>query len=356
LALTLISAAFPPEQRGRVLGLFSGVTGLATFSGPFIGGLVAEGLAWQWIFWINIPIGVIAILLVLARIDEGFGPNNRLDLGGLVLVTGGAFGLVWGLVRGSGAGWGSVEVIASLTAGLLLVLAFIGWERRAPAPMLPLRFFRIRAFTTANTANFCLYASLYGTLFFLAQYLQKGLGYGPFDAGLRLMPWTATLMVCAPIAGSLADRLGERRFMVGGLLLQTIGMGWLALVAEADTPYAGLLAPLIVSGCGISMGMPAAQKSVVSAVALREIGQASGAITMLRIFGGVFGIALLSAVFAGSGGYASAREFTDGFTSAIDVAAALALIGAAVALGMPGRRAKVPIMAPPAIALQPEPE
>lgn len=233
LALTLLSAAFPPARRGRALGMFAGVQGLATFSGPFIGGAVAQGLAWQWIFWINVPVGVIAILL--------------------------------------------------------------------------------------------------------AQYLQNALGYGPLGAGLRLMPWTGTLMACAPIAGMLADRLGERRFMVGGLVLQTIGMSWLALIARTDLAYSPMLLPLIISGCGISMAMPAAQKSVVGAVKVEEIGQASGAITTLRIFGGVFGIAILTAVFAGAGSYASPRAFTEGFAPAMGVAAALPLIGAIAGLGMPGR-------------------
>jgi EmrB/QacA subfamily drug resistance transporter len=337
LALTLISAGFPPAQRGKALGLFSGVTGLATLSGPFVGGVVAEGLAWQWIFWINIPIGVVAMLLVLGRIDESHGPNNRLDIGGLILVTIGTLGLVWGLVRGNTSGWSSAEVVIALTGGVIFVIAFVGWEQRAAAPMLPMRFFRVRAFTTANTANFCLYASLYGTLFLLAQYLQTALHHGPLGAGLRLMPWTATLMVCAPIAGALADRVGERRFMAGGLLLQTIGIGWLAAIATADTSYAEMVVPLIVSGCGISMGMPAAQKSVVGAVAVREVGQASGAITTLRIFGGAFGIAVLSAVFASRGGYESAQAFADGFAPAMAGAAIAAVVGAAVALGMPGR-------------------
>jgi len=227
------------------------------------------------------------------------------------------------------------------------------WEATFKAPMLPMRFFKIRAFTTANIANFCLFASLYGTLFLLAQYLQSALKYGPFDAGLRLMPWTATLMVFAPIAGALADKLGERVFMVTGLLLNAIGMGWLATVAKSDTAYINLVLPLVVGGIGLSLAMPAAQKSVVGAVKLQEIGQASGAITTLRIFGGVFGIAILTAVFASKGGsYASPKAFADGFGPAMLGAAIVALAGAVVGLGMPGKSPK-PVM-PPAPA-QPVP-
>lgn len=338
LSLTLISALFPPPQRGRAMGLYLGITGLATFSGPFIGGVIAEGLAWQWIFWLNVPIGLAAIGFTMRRVEESFGPDTRFDLGGVVLVTVGAFGIVWGLVRGNVAGWSSAEVLAALVLGVVLVIAFVLWERRARAPMLPMRFFRLRAFATANPANFSVFASLYGTLFFLAQYFQTALGEGPLGAGLRLMPWTATLMVCAPIAGRLADRYGERTFVVIGLLLQSIAAGWIAAVADTDTAYLELLPALVVGGVGLTMAMPAAQKAVVGAVQPHEIGQASGAFMMLRILGGVFGVAVAVAVFSGVGGYASAAEFSAGFTGAMTVVAAFAIIGMLVALGMPGRR------------------
>ncbi|MFI7448687.1 MFS transporter [Nonomuraea sp. NPDC049714] len=349
LSLTLISALFPPRQRGKAMGLYLGITGLATFSGPFIGGVIAEGLAWQWIFWLNLPIGLLAIMLTARRVHESLGPNNRFDLGGVALVTLGAFGVVWGLVRGNAAGWSSAEVLGALVLGVALVIAFVLWERRTPAPMLPMRFFRVRAFATANPANFCVFASLYGTLFFLAQYFQTVHGEGPLGAGLRLMPWTATLMICAPIAGRLADRYGERTFVVGGLLLQTVGMGWIALVADTDTGYPELLPALVISGVGLTMAMPAAQKSVVGAVRPQEIGQASGAFMMLRIFGGVFGVTITVAVFASTGGYASAGDFSTGFTAAMGTVAAFAFTGMLVALGMPGRRPATPSLVASAV-------
>ena len=308
LSLTLISAAFPPQQRGKAMGLYLGLTGLATFSGPFIGGVIAAGLAWQWIFWLNLPVGVLAILLTSRQVRESVGPNNRFDIVGVVLVTAGAFGVVWALVRGNAAGWASAEVLGALVAGIVLIIGFVLWERRTPAPMLPMRLFRVRAFATANPANFSVFASLYGTLFFLAQYFQTVMGDGPLEAGLRLMPWTATLMICAPIAGRLSDTFGERTFVVGGLLLQTLGMGWITLVADTDTSYLELLPALIVGGIGLTMAMPAAQKAVVGAVQPQEIGQASGAFMMLRILGGVFGVAVSVAVFAGLGGYASPAD------------------------------------------------
>jgi EmrB/QacA subfamily drug resistance transporter len=356
LSLTLISALFPPQQRGKAMGLYLGITGLATFSGPFIGGVIAEGLAWQWIFWLNLPVGLITIMLTARRVDESVGPNNRFDLVGVVLVTLGAFGIVWGLVRGNAAGWSGAEVLSALVLGVALVIAFVLWEQRTKAPMLPMPFFRLRAFATANPANFLVFASLYGTLFFLAQYFQTVLGERPLGAGLRLMPWTATLMVCAPIAGRFADRVGERTFVVGGLLLQTIGSGWIAIVADTDTGYLELLPALIIGGGGLTMAMPAAQKAVVGAVQPQEIGQASGAFMMLRIFGGVFGVAVSVAVFAGVGGYASAEEFSEGFTAAMGAVAAFAFIGMLVALGMPGKRPTAMAAAPQATSAVPQGE
>jgi EmrB/QacA subfamily drug resistance transporter len=354
LSLTMLSAAFPPPQRGRAMGTYLGLTGLATFGGPFIGGAIAEGLAWQWIFWLNLPVGIIAIVLTALRVDESFGPNRRFDLTGVVLVTLGAFGVVWALVRGNGAGWTSGEVLGALALGVALVVAFVRWEQRTAAPMLPMRFFRVRAFATANPANFLVFASLYGTLFFLAQYFQVVRGEGPLGAGLRLMPWTATLMVFAPIAGRLADRVGERRFVVGGLLLQSLGAGWIAVVAEAGTGYLEILPALIIGGAGLTMAMPAAQKAVVGSVHPREIGQASGAFMMLRILGGVFGVAVSVAVFASAGGYASAEDFSDGFTAAMSAVAAFSFVGMLVALGMPGRR-PVPAGGPaPAVSAVPQ--
>jgi MFS family permease len=253
-------------------------------------------------------------------------------------VTGGALGIVWGLVRGNSAGWGSIEVVGSLAAGALLTIAFVAWELRAREPMLPMRFFRSRAFSAGNAAIFFTFASLFGAVFFFAQLLQTALGYGPLGAGLRLIPWTATFMTVAPIAGALSDKYGERPLMVGGLLLQAVGMGWIALIAEPGLAYSELVVPLIVAGVGVSMAIPAAQNSVVGSVAPEAIGKAAGTNSMMRELGGVFGIAIVVTVFAGAGGFASADAFTDGFAPAIGVAAVLSLAGAIAGLALPGRR------------------
>jgi EmrB/QacA subfamily drug resistance transporter len=352
LAMALLGAAFPAEQRARALGLYSGVTGLATVGGPLVGGAVVQGLAWQWIFWLNVPIGLLLIPLVLRRIKEGYGSGASLDLGGLVLVSGAALGLVWGLVRGNGAGWGSLEVVASLAAGALLLAAFVAWELRVREPMLPMRFFRSRAFAAGNGAGFLLYGAIFGAAFFFAQFLQTTLGYGPLATGLRLVPWTVTLSLVAPVAGAQVNRLGERPLIVTGMLLQAAGFAWIALIARPGLAYLAMVPPLIVAGCGVSMAMPAAQNAVIGAVPRGAIGKASGTFNTLRLLGGTFGIAILAAVFAGTGGYASAQAFSDGFAAAILVAAGMSLTAAVAGLLTPGRRAAVPVTAP---APQPAP-
>ena len=323
LGMTLLSAAYPAERRAGALGIFSGITGLAVLGGPVIGGAITQGIAWQWIFWLNVPIGLLTIPVALRRVDESYGPRSAPDVPGLALITGAALGIVWALVRGNSAGWGSVEVIASLAVGALLAVGFVLWERRATAPMLPLALFASRPFSSGNAAIFFLSTALYGAVFFMAQFLQTVQHHGPLDAGIRLLPWTATLFVVAPITGARISRVGERPFAVAGLLLQAAGMGWIALVAGPDVAYWRLVAPLAIAGCGVSMAMPAIQSAVVGAVAPASIGKASGTFNMLRQLGGVFGIALLVAVFTGSGGYGSPQLFSDGFTAAIGVAAGL---------------------------------
>jgi EmrB/QacA subfamily drug resistance transporter len=337
LAMALLGAAFPRDERAKALGIFGGVTGLALIAGPVVGGAIAEGLAWQWIFWINVPIGLVAIPLVLTRMRESHGPGAALDIGGLVLVTGAAFGVVFGLMRGNSAGWAGVEVAAALSTGLLLAVAFVAFELRARAPMLPMRLFRHRGFAAGIAASLLFYAAMYGVLFFIAQFLQSAQGFGPLDAGLRMVPWTATLFVFAPLGGNLVNRIGERRLVVGGLLLQAAGLAWIAVVAAPDVPYVALVAPMVLAGAGVSVAMPAAQNAVMSSVAVAEVGKASGAFNMFRFLGGAFGIAILVAVFDSAGGVASRQAFSSGFAAAVAAAAVLSAAGAIAGLGLPGR-------------------
>jgi EmrB/QacA subfamily drug resistance transporter len=349
LAFALVSAAFPPERRGWALGIFFSLTGLVVASGPLIGGAITEGIAWEWIFWLNVPFGVALAPLVLARIPESFGPDSALDIRGLMLVSVGVLGVVWGLVRGNPAGWASLEVVAAFAAGALALAAFVAWQLRAPAPMLPMRYFRSRAFSAGNAAIFFTIGALFTGVFFLAQFMQSGLGHGPLGAGLRLLPWTATLFFVAPVAGTLVDRYGERPFMVLGALLQAIGMAWIALVASPGMEYAEMVPALIVAGVGVSMTFPAAQNSVVGAVPPEAIGKAAGTNSTMRELGGVFGIALSVAVFTGAGSYASPDAFSDGFVAAMGVAAGLSLLAALAGTALPRRAAGPAVPATPAL-------
>ena len=335
LTLTLISEAFPAEKRGVAIGLWGGIVGLAVAIGPVVGGAIAGGINWHWIFWLNVPIGLALIPLASRRLTESFGPRPRLDLVGLGLAAAGALGLTWGIVRANTVGWKSAEIIASLLAGVALIGIFLAWERRARCPMLPLVLFRQRGFASANAVSFCMYASLFGAVFLMAQFLQTALGQSPLGAGIRLLPWTAAPMVIAPLAGALSERYGNRPFMVFGLALQTIGLGWVALIATPGMGYAELGVALTLAGVGISMCFPTVANAVMSSVPLAEAGVASGTNSMLRGLGGVLGIAVLASVFARQGVYHSPRAFIDGFTQALWVGVGFSALGAIAALLMP---------------------
>jgi EmrB/QacA subfamily drug resistance transporter len=334
VSLALLSAAFGPEGRGRALGIFGGLTGLAVVAGPVVGGAVTQGLAWQWIFWLNVPIGLAAIPFVLTRMDEGFGPRAALDAPGLGLVTAASLGIVWGLVRGNTAGWGSLEVTATLAAGVVAAAAFVAWELRAREPMLPMRLFRSRGFASGNAASLLMFGALFSAVYFMAQFLQTSLGESPLQAGLQLIPWTGTVFIVTPIAGALLGRVGERPFVVGGLLLQAVGLAWVALLARTGLSYTALIAPLLVAGVGISMAIPAAQNAVMGAVTPIELGKASGTFSTMRQLGGAFGLAIAVAVFSGAGSYASPGAFSDGFGPALAVSAGLSLCGALAGLAL----------------------
>jgi EmrB/QacA subfamily drug resistance transporter len=328
LAMALLSAAFPPQERGKALGLFSSLTGLALILGPVVGGAIAQGLAWQWIFWVNVPIAVVVIPLARQRLAESFGPDAAIDFPGVVLVTGAAFGLVYGIMCGNAAGWTSSVAMTTLGIGVLFAVLFVGWEVRIQAPMVPMRFFRQRAFTFASVATFLFNSAMYGVLFLLPQFFQVAQGQGLLDAGLRLLPWTATLFVVAPLSGALINRLGERMLIGVGLALQAAAIAWISMIAAPDLAYSKFVLPLILAGSGVSLAMPAAQNAILSSVAKPEIGKAAGIYNMIRFLGGVCGIAVAGAVFVGHGSLASPQSFAAGFIAAMRVGAMLSLLGA----------------------------
>jgi EmrB/QacA subfamily drug resistance transporter len=337
LTLTLLSAAVAPERRGLALGAWGGIGGLAIAFGPLVGGAVVEGVAWQWIFWLNVPIGIVLVPLALRGLDESRGRSARLDLPGVALASAGLFGIVWGLVRGNSEGWASPEIVGSLVLGAALVAAFVGWELRAAAPMLPMRFFRSRGFALANVSSFLMFFGMFGSIFLLAQFFQTVQGYSPVGAGLRILPWTLAPMFIAPVAGALSDRIRPRLIIGTGLALQAAALAWIGLVSTPTVPYSELIAPFVLAGVGMALFYAPVANVVLSAVLPSEEGQASGANNAIRELGGVFGVAVLAAVFAHVGGYGSGQAFTEGTSTAVLVGAAVVALGALAAFAMPGR-------------------
>jgi EmrB/QacA subfamily drug resistance transporter len=344
LGLALLSAAFPGERRRGAMAILSSVTGLSVLCGPLVGGAVVQGISWQWVFWLNVPIAATLIALAGTRIDESRGPNTALDVPGLVLVTGAALGLVWGLVRGNSAGWASAEVVAALALGIVLGAAFVACELRSRAPMLPVRLFGSRAFSAGNAAAFLWSASLLGTLFLVAQFLQAALGYGPLAAGLRLMPWGVAVFVTPLFATRLMARFDDRQIVAGGLALQAAGTTWIALIATPDLAYGRLLAPLVLAGAGFAIAIPSIQGAVMGAVGPESIGGASGTLSTVRQLGSAFGVAIAAAVFAAAGGYGSPTAFNHGFVAAIGACAGLSLLGALTGLALPTRTGRFAVL------------
>src|SRR5438876_1699116 len=340
LTLTLLSAAVPPERRGLALGAWGGISGLAVAMGPLVGGAVVSGISWHWIFWLNVPIGIVLAPLALSRLEESHGPTTRLDLPGLGLASAGLFGIVWGLVRGNSVGWGSAEIVGALVAGFAVLAAFVWWELRTETPMLPMRFFRNRTFALANISSLFMFFGMFGSIFLLAQFFQTVQGYSPLQSGLRILPWTAMPIFIAPIAGALSDRIGGQRLMAAGLGLQAAGLLWIAGISTPTTPYVDLVAPFFLSGIGMSLFFAPVANVVLSSVRPDQEGKASGANNAIRELGGVFGVAVLAAVFAHQGGYRTPATFVHGLTTAVYIGAGLVALGAvAAALIKPRQRA-----------------
>jgi EmrB/QacA subfamily drug resistance transporter len=309
--------------------------------GPLVGGAVVDGISWHWVFWLNVPVGLVLIPLALLRLDETRGPNGRVDLPGLVLASAGLFGIVWGLVRGNSVGWGSPEIVGALVAGAVVTALFVVWELRTESPMLPMRFFRNRTFTLANVASMLMSFGMFGSIFLLAQFFQTVQGYSPLGSGLRILPWTAMPMIVAPIAGALSDKLPAHRIIGVGLALQAVGLGWIAAISTPDMSYASIVAPFVLSGVGMGMFFAPIANVILGAVRGEEEGQASGANNAVRELGGVLGVAVLASVFARQGGYATGQSFVDGLVPATWIGAGVVLVGAiaAFAIKRPARRA-----------------
>ncbi len=338
LTLTLLSEAFPAAKRGVALGIWSGTAGLGVALGPLVGGAIVDGISWQWIFWVNVPVGVVLLPLAVRHLVESRGAARRLDLGGVALASAGLLGVVYGIVRGNALGWGSTEIVLPIAGGLVLLAAFVWWERRTPQPVLPLRFYRSRGFASTNVVSLAMSFGIFGSIFLLAQFFQTVQGYSAFEAGLRTLPWTGMPIIVAPIAGVLSDRIGSRPLMVAGLSLQAIAMAWLALILSTGMSYGEFVVPFVLAGAGMALVFAPSANAVLQSVRPEEAGQASGANNTMRELGGVLGIAVLAAVFVEAGSYATPQAFVDGLLPALWVGVGVLAFGALAATFVPGHR------------------
>jgi EmrB/QacA subfamily drug resistance transporter len=353
LSLTILSSAVPAARRGAALGFWGAMSGLAVAVGPVVGGAVTEGASWQWIFWLNVPIGLVMIPLAARLLPRGATSPSRLDLPGVALVSTGLLGVVFGVIRGNEHGWTTAQVLGPIMAGVVLLAAFVAWELRTPTPMLPLRLFASRGFTATNVASFLFSAGMFGSIFLLAQFLQVADHFSPLSAGLRTLPWTGMPMIVAPIAGPLSDRWGGRPLIITGLVLQAAGLAWLALLTAPGTAYTSLIAPFVISGIGMALFFVPVANTVLSSVRPDQEGIASGANNAIRELGGVFGIAILASVFAHTGGYSSPVSFGHGVDAAVWVGAGVVAAAAAAAVMIPRRRTRHAAPPQPVLAHDP---
>ena len=348
LSLTILTTAFPPQRRGRIVGIYGGLAGLAVAAGPIIGGVVAMSLGWHWIFWLNVPVGIAALALGSRLLPESHGAPERLDLVGVGLVSGGVVSLVWALVRANGVGWSSPEILGTLLAGGALLLAFVGWEQRAAEPMVPMRLFRNQAFTAGNVTTFLMSGATFAAAFLITQEFQFARGYSPIATGVRLLPFFGTPMVVSPLAGALSDRIGRRPIMLTGLALQAVGYTWVAACASLATSWVEIVVALLVAGIGISMALPTVPTAVLNAVAEHEMGKASGVNYMAQRFGAVFSIAIASAVFAAHGHLGNPAAVTAGFRPALWSCVIFAVLAALTSIAITARPSGTPTDTPAA--------
>jgi EmrB/QacA subfamily drug resistance transporter len=334
LSLTILTEAFPAERRGAVVGIWGGIAGLAVASGPLIGGAITQSLSWHWIFWVNVPIGLAAAIGARLRLPESFGPRAPLDVPALGLVAGGVGLLIWGLVQGGQDGWGSSQNVLGLAIGGLLVVGFVLRESHTAEPMIPLGLFRSMAFSSAVVTQFLMAASIFSAAFLISQFFQFALGDSPFATGLRFLPWTATPLVVAPIAGAISDKVGARALVVPGLVLQGLGFAWIVSLAAGNSDYASYVLPFVIAGVGISMALPSVTAGGLNAAPPELLGKAAGTLNTMQQFGAVFGIAIVTTVFNSKGSLGSATLVASGFKPALAVSAGISVLGAVAAIGM----------------------
>jgi EmrB/QacA subfamily drug resistance transporter len=327
----------PEEKRTAAVGIWGGIGGLGVAVGPVVGGAVVQGLDWHWIFWLNVPIGVVAVILAATVLGESRGGARRLDPLGLLLSSAGMLLVIWGVVDGPNRGWDSTRVLAMLIGGSTLLLGFVAWQRRNPAPMLPLTLFRSRGFSLINIVTLTFSAGAFGAVFLLAQFFQTVQGLSPLDSGLRTLAWTGAPMIVAPLAGLFGDRLGTRNLIVAGQVLLAGAILWIGLITRTDIGYSHIIGAFVMAGVGMGLTFSPISTVALASVSAEERGVASGTSNTIRELGVAAGVATLASVFASHGSYASQQAFVDGVRPAVLVGAAIVAAGAVVALWLPRR-------------------
>src|SRR4051812_40051638 len=302
LSLTLLAAAVPPAMRSAAIGIWGGVSGLGVALGPVVGGAVVEGVSWQAIFWLNVPVALVAAPLLLVAVPEARGAWQRLDLIGGLLLGGAVFLGIWGIVHGNDDGWSDPAVLGPLVLAGVLVPAYLLWARGRSYAVLPLRLFSSRSFSVANVIALFFTIGMFGTVFLLSQYLQIVQGYSPLEAGVRTLPWTAAPMVVAPIAGALAPRTGLRPLLSIGLVMQTASLVWFAVLTETGAAYPAFVPALLLAGVGMGLTFAPMATAVLDGLPDSDFAIASSANSTVREFGVAIGVALLTAVFLANGG------------------------------------------------------
>ena len=337
LSLTLLASSVPERMRAVAIGIWGGVSGLGVALGPVIGGAVVEGVSWQAIFWLNVPVALVALPLLVVAVRESKGTWQRLDLVGTALLGGAVFLGIWGIVHGNDDGWSSAAVLLPLVAAGLLVPAYGVWARGRSYAVLPLRLFESRGFSVANVISLTFTIGMFGAVFLLSQYLQVVQGYSPLEAGLRTLPWTAAPMVVAPIAGILVNRTGLRALLLVGLTLQTASLVWFAWLTEHGSAYTSFVVPLAMAGVGMGLTFAPTATAVLQGLPDEDFAIASSANSTVREFGVALGIALLTAVFLGNGGQISPAGYDGAIGPALLTGAAAVAVAAVAAFFAPGR-------------------
>ena len=297
-SLSIITATFHGRERGAAIGIWAAFSALALAVGPIVGGYLVEHVSWQSIFFVNIPVGAIALAMTLFVVRESRDehPSRKVDPPGLVTGTAGLFFLVYALIEGNNRGWTDGLILGSFALSAVILAAFFTIEARSESPMLPLRFFKIPTFAASNAVAASVFFALFGTVFFLTLYFQQIHDYSPLSAGIRLFPFPVMILLLAPVAGRLSDRFGSRWFMTAGPTLSAIGLA-LVLRTQADSSYFGVIFPsLVVWGSGMAITMAPMTAAVMASVPTRHAGVASAATNTSRELGGVFGVALLGAI------------------------------------------------------------